>query len=79
MVLNELLLSGVGSEPGWLQWFSCCLWTGEDTGRVVHVRLRRVEVRMSAEQLRNQRQHQSRVTGAQKLQTPEQRKEKHFD
>ena len=43
----------------------------KDTGRIIHVGLRGVEVRVSAEQLRNQRQHQRWVTGTQKLQTPE--------
>lgn len=49
----------------------------KDTGRIVHVGLRCVEVRVCAEQFRNQRQHQRWVTGTQKLQTPErERKDK---
>ncbi|TNN47998.1 hypothetical protein EYF80_041821 [Liparis tanakae] len=47
--------------------FSCC---GKDTGWIVHVGLRCVEVRVRAEQLGNQRQHQRWVTGTQELQTP---------
>lgn len=75
-------------EVNWAEWSRCgssvltqvcfevfrCV---KDTGRIVHVGLRCVEVRVSAEQFRNQRQHQRWVTGTQKLQTPErERKDK---
>lgn len=48
----------------------------EDTGWVVHVRLRGVKVGVSAEQFWDQRQHQRWVTGTQELKTPEQRQKK---
>lgn len=44
-----------------------------DTGWIVHVRLWSVKVGVSAEQLWDQRQHQRGMTGAQELETPEQR------
>lgn len=44
-----------------------------DTGWIVHVRLWGVKVGVSAEQLWDQRQHQCGMTGAQELETPEQR------
>lgn len=39
----------------------------QDTGRIVHVRLWCVEVRVCAEQFGDQRQHQCWVTGTQEL------------
>lgn len=43
----------------------------KDTGRIVHVRLRGVKVRVCAEQLGDQGQHQGWMARTQELQTPE--------
>lgn len=41
----------------------------KDTGRIIHVRLRCIEIRVRTEQFRDQWQHQRRVARTQKLQT----------
>lgn len=67
----------VAAESGWcgLSALTCGVFGDflrvKDTGRIIHVRLWCVEIRVCAEQFRDQRQHQCWVTGTQELQAPE--------